>query len=325
MDSLNWRFTTRVLPWYEMRREGFTQKGNGFYKNVAVRNGCILKIQTSSWNRDQQFLNVEVSAPKLFYGNNVEMFSAADLPYLNDTVTDIVNQNTRIAFDANDAEITTFDAAHNWKTPSESVAHAYRDAMTVKTLPYLCRDICAKENGVDSVYWSNKSKEIVFYPKYAETKRLAKRGEVSAADLERSRGMIRLERRSKSARVVREQFEEFGYSNRAGEVVPHLLEITNETLKRDLRMLGLDNAIEIGANERDRLLSEACKDDALKLERLSGFLYLCERYGESNLVGQFDFNEKTLAKRKTELRQLGVGVATSAKNFTLPPLTIEAV
>lgn len=323
MDTVKYRLEAKLPSQTEMRRDGLNQKGSGFYKNIE-RGNCVLKLQTSSLY-GREFVSVEMSAPKLLYGSNVEMVTADDLEYLNASVTSVVAEEARcIPFEAGEAEITRLDLAWNFQTGSESYAHAYRDAMKSRTLPYMRRDITAKKNDAETVYWSNKSRAILVYPKFAETRILAKKGKVGARFIEQSRGMIRLEDRFLNRVSVGNLLEQFGYNNRADAVVPHLLEITRETLRNDMEKLRLDTPIEI-SNERDRAdrLREACGNNFERFIKLNGFLNACDIYGENNLVAM-GMNSGTFGNRKRELASLGIVIAKSDRPRVLPALSIPS-
>lgn len=322
MDVLNYRFKTSLPSPKEMKHGGLKQKRNYFYRDIEHEH-CTLKLTTSNLF-GQEFVNVELSAPKLLLGSNVEMVTADDLEYLNDTVTAIIYEVVPcIPFEAGESEITRLDLAYNFQTGNETNAHAYRDAMLTKTLPYLTRDICAKKNGVETVYWSNKSQEILIYPKFAETVKLVKSGKVGARFLEKSRGMIRLEHRLLKRDVVGNAVKEFGYVNRADVLVPHLLEMTETILGKDMKKLELDRPIEIsGKRERADRLREKCGGNFERFNTLTGFLDLCDTYGESNLVA-LGMKKGTFRNRKLALKKMGIELTTSDRPHVLQPLTMN--
>ena len=326
MDTLKLRCGARILPWQEMKTDGeiqWKQKGRDyFHKNIPVGNGCILKLEASNYC-GKGYISAEVSAPKLLLGSNVEMVTADDLEYFPDTMTELVNRHTRIPFEASEAIITRLDLAHNWQTGSESNAHAYRDAMRGVHFSKRYRQwICSDGFEVDSIYWANKSQEILLYPKFAETQKLARDNNgVGARFIERSRGMLRLEHRWLNPKTVKEQLEKFGYGNRAGDVITHLLEVTNETIERDMKTLGLNNQIEIrGERQRADILRERCGGNTEKYQKLLGFLTDCDMYGENNLVALGHINVNTFGTRKTELKKMGISLARSSAAYVLPPL-----
>lgn len=320
IDTIKLGIQTRLPNSYEMRQDGFTAKHRGFYRNVK-KNGNVIALQASNYY-DKQFFSIGFSAPKLIYGTNVEMLQPNDLPFVLDTINEIVAGETRIDFDANAADVMAIHFCHNLKLNSESDVYAYADEMKLLTYKYKIRSIYAKEHGVDTIYWRNKSEEILFYPKYAETARLAKKGKVSSRYLAQSIGMLRWEHRLLDAKKIKAFAAKFGCSKRADLFLPHLTEMTRETLLEDMKILGLDKTIEVtGERERLRKLKEYCGDNTVKYFKLSGLLHNCDvNGGVENLVPLELTNEKTLPKWIKELNKAGISLSKPTKNRILPPL-----
>lgn len=317
IDTIKLGIQTRLPSNAEMRQTGFTAKRGGFYKNVG--NGSIA-LQASDYY-EKPFFSVTFSAPKLIYGTNVEMLKPDDLPRVLDTVNDIVMRESRIDFDANAADVMAIHFCHNWKLGSESTVYAYADAMKSLTYPYKHRDICAKENGVDTVYWRNKQEQILFYPKHAETARLARKGEVSSRYLAQSIGMLRWEHRLLKPEKIDALAAKFECSRRADSFLPHFPEMTRELFLKDMKKIGLDRTIETtGERERLRKLKNYCAENTQKLQNLAGLLHFADVYGIDNLVPMGLINEKTFRKRKMEIKNAGISFSKQTKSRILPPL-----
>ena len=312
----------------EWRNEGFTGKGGGFYKNVTDKeSGCVVALQESHYNEDKSYFSVSVSSlPKLIYKTNVEMLNESDLPFLPDTLNEIVANETRIEFDANYADVLKNDFCHNYQLQSEADVYAYRDELMLKSYPHKRLDTSEKEHGVRTIYYRNGSEEIVFYPKHAETAKLAKKGLVSSEHLAKSIGMLRWERRLLTPSKVIEIADRFGCSRRVDSFLPLVPEMFKELIVGDMEILGLDRAIEI-TGERQRLdrLKEHCGSNTEKYQSLSGLLLNCWVYGSDNinsLVQLERINKKTLMKRLRELRNAGISLVKPTEGRLLDRLPL---
>jgi hypothetical protein len=302
-----------------MRQDGFTAKHGSFYKNVE-KDGNVIALQASNYY-DQQFFSIGFSAPKLIYGTNVEMLQPNDLPFVLDTINEIVAGETRIDFDANAADVMANHFCHNWKFDSESDVYAYADEMKLLTYKYKIRSIHAKENGVDTIYWRNKLEEILFYPKHAETARLAKKGKVSSRYLAQTIGMLRWEHRLLDAKKIKAFAAKFGCSKRADSFLPHLSEMTRETLLNDMKILGLDKTIEVtGERERLRKLKDYCGDNTRKYQNLCALLHNADVFGIDNIVSLGLINPNTFRTRKAEIKKADISFSKPTNGRILPPL-----
>lgn len=320
IDTIRLGIQTRLPSSQEMRQDGFTGKGGGFYKNATLPNGSVIKLQASNHYGHQHF-SAEFSAPKLIYGSNVEMIKPNDLPFLLDTVSDIVSNETRIDFDANAAKIMALHLCYNWKLAEEFDAYAYLDEMKLTTYPHKRRAIHAKENGVDTVYWGNKGEEILIYLKHAETARLAKKGKVSSRFVAQSIGMLRLEHRLLKSEKCKALADRFGCSNRADSLLEHFSEMAQETLLEDMEILGLDKIIEVtGERERLNLLKDYCGDNNRKYQNLCALLHNADVFGIDNIVSLGLINPNTFRTRKAEIKKAGISFSKPTNGRILPPL-----
>ncbi|PYT01362.1 MAG: hypothetical protein DMF63_00500 [Acidobacteria bacterium] len=324
MDTNRLGIKTRLPNSFEMRQDGFTPKSGGYFKNVRDEQNNVIAVLQASNYYNQQFFNVTFSAPKLIYSTNVETLKPSDLPFVLDTVNDIVLGNTRIEFDANAAQVMSIHFCHNFILPSDADVYRYQDEMKSLTVPYTHRDIHAKEHGVDTVYWSNDSVQRLFYPKHAETARLAKKGNVSSRYLAQSVGMLRWEHRLLNSRKVKEIAERFGCSQLASSFLPTAFEMNRQILLDDMEILGLNKTIEIsGEQERLEKLKNYCGDNEVKFMKLSGLLHNCDvQGGVDNLSPKGLIKDKTLRKWIDEIKAAGISFTKPTNGRILPPLVV---
>jgi len=322
MDTLRLGVRTSLPSSSEMRKDGFTAKSGGFYKNVKVGN-CVVTLEASNFYNKQR-LSVRVSAPKLLHGSNVATLKDDEQWDVLDKLNEIVASETRIDFDAKVADIMGIDFCHNWKLRGEFDVSAYLEEMKLLSYPFKLRQICSKKNGVDTVYWRNKAEEIVFYSKYAETQILARKGKASLPCVAQSEGVLRWEHRLLNKRKIESFAAHYGCSRRAESFLLALPEMTTQTLSEDLRLLGLDRSIEIaGERERLRMLKDYCGGNTEKLQKLLGFLHSCDAMGIDNIVPHRLINPKTFRTRKAELTKAGISFSNPTQSRVLPPLSAD--
>lgn len=316
-DNIEFRIELPRLPyWYELREYDFKKKYVDFYyRNLYAKNGC--KIEFSAYRAEKRcFYTIGFPAPQLFYGSSVEMLTPQDLLIIPDLVSQIAADFTPFDFEADRADMTRLDISYNFDVQSEANVGAYLNHCKVSDYPYKARNI-RHRYGYESVYYETEKEKIVFYPKHAQTARLALRGRATTEHLKKSIGKLRHEHRHFDEKVL-ELAKKFGYADTKPQTLLRP-DIAEQVIGEDMKILNLDKEI-VGFEETLERLREKFGYGS-KYESLLGFLTACDRFGidrvrEEHICG----NKRTVDARLKTLQAAGIGLSKlNAKN--LPPLT----
>jgi hypothetical protein len=322
LDTLRFRIEADLPLAYVLRERGFTfgkrtAFGSTWHQNVKVNDACILKLDWYDTYK-RGFLSAEVSAPKLLFGNNVQMISGSDMPRVVESVSNLASHYAGVDFDAaQEADITRADISYNWKMKEVDV-YARLHALRTAHYPRMLRGTL--EGDEASIYFRNrgrkKTEEIVAYAKHPETYKLMRLGQATEEHLKASIGNLRTEHRLFDEKVMRVAKDLLKRTDRkASMLTPDFAEMV---IKTDMKILGLDKEIRSG-DERLLRLHEYCDGDKGKFVRLSGLLFLADTYGADNLVTLGLVAKSSFHDQRKELEAAGVWMCAPSKR-TLAPL-----
>jgi hypothetical protein len=298
-------------------RDTFIRKADRYVK-PSSDTGSLLSLNRTvpslSWSdkpNGVSYLTATVSLPKLLHGTNTILLSESDIARALGVLSEYTSQAAGIEFDATSANVGRMDICHNFQV-GEADTYAYLGALRDAKIPYLSRRCF--DSTVDFVNRSG-APVVSVYAKYAETLKQAKRGKASDKDVERSRGVLRLERRFLNGGACKEVAKRLPLRDRSAASL--LQRVVYDTVMNvTIKELGLDEVIENGDKRLDFLLARYGM--TAKYKQLAGFLALCDKHGADNLI-RLGYKKQTFYRERKEVIEAGAWLASTR---LLPPLRL---
>ncbi|MBE1446164.1 hypothetical protein [Paenibacillus sp. OAS669] len=241
-------------------------------------------------------LDVQVSIPKLLFGNNVQQVTETDIPVFFDRLQERLEQLFFVKIPHSSWTVIRCDVSWNFQVGNEVPKYVRllsKQKFAFKsTITY---------NQDQTVEYRNKSSRIIFYDKEAQLTKMKEPDYI----IEQSRGLLRLEikpstndmKKFSPTRLAVELIGKPFFEYMTGKVLGEI-EYPPEFDELDLSWL-LENRVNIA-----------------QIERMLGFQRLQEMFDEQTL--RKIYTSSTYANRKTEAKKM-----TIPRGNCLSPLTIS--
>ncbi|MDQ0063254.1 hypothetical protein [Paenibacillus harenae] len=241
-------------------------------------------------------LDVQVSIPKLLFGNNVQQVTETDIPVFFDRLQERLEQLFCVKIPHSSWTVIRCDVSWNFQVGNEVPKYVRllsKQKFAFKsTITY---------NQDQTVEYRNKSSRIIFYDKEAQLTKMKEPDYI----IEQSRGLLRLEikpstndmKKFSPTRLAVELIGKPFFEYMTGKVLGEI-EYPTEFDELDLSWL-LENRVNIA-----------------QIERMLGFQRLQEMFDEQTL--RKIYTSSTYANRKTEAKKM-----TIPRGNCLSPLTIS--
>lgn len=230
-----------------------------------------------------QTLIIQVSIPKLLYGNNVTLITEEDIPVFFERVQQRLQQLFSITIPSSEWSIIRADICWNFHVGKE--VGEYISTLSKQKMPF---KHTRSYNQQQTVEFYNKSSRIMFYDKQQEMKR----DKVSPELIEQSKGILRLEINSSD-----NDMKKFSPTKNAVELLGKpLFDYMTAKALSGIEYPSTQSAIDIAwLQENQASIS--------KIETILGFQCLQNMLDESTHRGLYSSstfaNRKALAKKMT--------------------------
>jgi hypothetical protein len=264
-----------------------------------------------------QYISAEASLPKFIFGDNVQMLATgADLNRALGAVEEFASEHFGVAFNAHTANVGRIDFCYNFSVGEERI-FSYLQAAAEAEPAFLKRRIIGK---IETVEFFNKSRKIYCYDKSRETANLLKKGKATQETLERARGILRLEARFNTTGAVKQlALTQFGLPDYTAQTLLDF-DIAEKVLTNAIESFCLHEPI-VNIDSRIDKLREFYGYGP-RLQRLAGFLRLCDAYGYQKVLALGIIKPSAYYKQRNEVRAAGA-LVFSAYCSTLPPLMMR--
>ncbi len=233
--------------------------------------GLTLPRITVSETLSGVWMSVEVSMPKMLFGNNVVMLNETDAARGIAGVSRFITEVSGFEFNAAAAPLAKVAYCHNFMV-GEANVRPYVDAAATAVISRMLR---AKYNDTTTTF-SNAGLTISAYGKHAEVVHQARKGKATDEEMRAAEGVLRLEVTPRSSKSVLRLAKRRGIAGgRAADLLTR--KVARAELSRALVQLGMDKPIP-AADARLNLLLASTGGGA-QYFTLSGFLMNLDRYG----------------------------------------------
>ncbi len=242
------------------------------------------------------WLSSEVSLPKFYFGNNVEMLNPEQLKTSLSDMQEFVETATELPFDVPSAKLGRVDYGYNFQMNDERVVKAYLRSFNGLYLAGYKRVSIDDE----TVTMKSKSRETCIYSKWRET---FKQKGASIELLQQATGILRFEPRFKNVAACSRLAKSLGLENNVQSLLtPATAKLQ---IQAEIKRLGIGKTIKTERNMIE-LLTEKFGNRALDYY---GFLKAREVLGDnfwtSGIVSRSAYFRKT-----SELRKAGCLLVT---------------
>jgi hypothetical protein len=237
------------------------------------------------------WLSSEVSLPKFYFGNNVEMLNPEQLKTALCDVQDYVETTTELPFDVPSAKLGRVDYGYNFQMNDERVVKAYLRSFNGL---YLAR---YKRVSIDdeTVTMKSKSRETCIYSKFQES---FKQKDISSELLERASGILRFEPRFKTRPACTRLASSLGLENNVQSLLTP--ETAKGQIQAEIQRLGIGKTITSEKFMIELLIEKFGKRAA----DYYGFLKVRELLGDSFWTDG-TISRATYFRKTKELRKAG--------------------
>jgi II/X family phage/plasmid replication protein len=242
------------------------------------------------------WLSSEVSLPKFYFGNNVQMLNPEQLQTSLSDMQQFVETATELSFDVPSAKLGRVDFGYNIRLENENAVKAYLRSFN--------RLFLAKYKRVsiddETVTMKSKSREVCIYSKFQET---FKQKDVSSELLQQATGILRFEPRFKNVAACGRLAKSLGFENNVQSLLtPATAKLQIEA---EIKRLGIGKTIKTEKNMIDLLI----ENFGAKASEYYGFLKAREILGDSFYTSGA-ISRATYFRRVSELRNAGCLLVT---------------
>ena len=229
-------------------------------------------------------LTIQVSIPKLLYGNNVKAIEQSDIPIFFQRVQERLQLLFGIHIAHEDWRITRLDVCCNFHVGNQT--GEYVRQLSKGKMPY--KDT-RNYNHDETVEFYNKSSRVILYDKYKQCKRAKEPKQI----IEQSKGILRLEIRPSD-----NDLKKYTKEKRAIHLVTHsfFTYITQKTLA------GLPYTENVETIDYEWLLEN--KEEISKIETYLGFTMIKNLFQESGI--RAIYTTSTLPNRRSLAKQITI-------------------
>jgi hypothetical protein len=237
------------------------------------------------------WLSSEVSLPKFYFGNNVEMLNPEQLKTSLLDMQEFVETATELPFDVPPAKLGRVDFGYNIRLKDEHEVKAYLRSFNRLFLANY------KRVSIDdsTVTMKSPSREICIYSKFDET---YKQKDLTNEVLERASGILRFEPRFKNVAACSRLAKSLGLENNVQSLLTPAT--AKFQIQAEIQRLGIGRTITNDKNMLD-LLRE---NFGIKASDYYGFLKAREIYGD-NFWTSGTISRRTYFRKMKDLREAG--------------------
>ncbi len=281
------------LGFFEIRRKGDTNT----YSRNPPKGSNLPRLTWTHRERDGgSYLSSEVSLPKFYFGNNVQMLNAEQLKASLSDVQDYVERITELPFDVPSAKLGRVDYGYNIRLKDEFEVKAYLRSFNRLFLARYKRVSIDDE----TITMKSKSREVCIYSKFQEA---YKQKDLADEVLEWASGILRFEPRFKTVPACGRLAKSLGLENNVQSLLTPAT--AKFQIEAEIKRLGIGKTIKTEKNMIE-LLTEKFGSRALDYY---GFLKAREVLGDnfwtSGIVSRSAYFRKT-----SELRKAGCLLVT---------------
>jgi hypothetical protein len=237
------------------------------------------------------WLSQEVSLPKFYFGNNVQMLSPEQLKTALLDVQTYVENITELPFDVPSAKLSRVDYGYNFQMNDERVVKAYLRSFNGLRLAGYKRVAIDEE----TVTMKSQSRETCIYSKWRET---FKQKDAPSELLERASGILRFEPRFKTKAACGRLAARLGLENNAQSLLTP--ETAKGQIQAEIQRLGIGKTITSEKFMIELLIEKFGK----RASDYYGFLKVRELLGD-NFWTDGIISRATYFRKTKELRDAG--------------------
>lgn len=218
----------------------------------------------------RSWLTAISSLPNLVHGSNVQPVNEADIEQAWELVSDYTSAVSDRDFDARTAQVCRMDVCHNFYVGETNIV-PYVSSVDSVSIPRMNRH---PYNDTTAQFESkSRHEKLMAYGKYRQ---MRKERIGTPDDQKKALGVLRLEHRF-DGDAVKRLAKKHRLMRRADSLI--VASVAHSVLERDMEVLNLNKA-KAGYDDRIDALVKAY-DNGRIVQRLAGFLYLLDRYGEN--------------------------------------------
>jgi hypothetical protein len=287
------------LGFFEIRRKGDTI----IYSRNPPKDSHLPRL---TWTHQKRtggsWLSQEVSLPKFYFGNNVQMLNPEQLKTALSDVQDYVERITELDFDVPSAKLSRVDYGYNVQLKDEYEVKAYLRSFNGLFLARYKRVSIDDE----TVTMKSKSREVCIYSKFQET---FKQKDVSDELLQQASGILRFEPRFKTVNACTRLASSLGLENNVQSLLAP--ETAKKQIKSEMQRLGIGKTIVSEKFMIDRLIEKFGN----RFVDYYGFLKAREILGD-NFWTNNTISRATYFRKMKELRDAGCLLNTKEVELT---------
>lgn len=270
-----------MLQQYNLRSFTYRNQKTGVITTYKMQDEVIpyIKYQDGS-----KALTIQVSIPKLLYGNNVKSIEQSDIPIFLQRVQERLQLLFGIHIAHEDWRITRLDVCCNFHVGNQT--GEYIRQLSKGKMPY--KDT-RNYNHDETVEFFNKSIRVMLYDKYKQCKRIKEPKEV----IEQSKGILRLEIRPSD-----NDLKKYSKEKRAIHLVTE--SFFTYIIKKTLE--GLPYTENVETIDYAWLLEN--KEDISMIETYLGYTMIKNLFQENGI--RAIYTPSTLANRKSMAKQITI-------------------
>lgn len=268
-----------MLKQYNLTSFTYSNQKTGVITTYKMQDEVIPYIKYQDGSRT---LTIQVSIPKLLYGNNVKAIEQSDIPIFFQRVQERLQLLFGIQIAYEDWRITRLDVCCNFHVGNRT--GEYVRQLSKGKMPY--KDT-RNYNHDETVEFFNKSSRVMLYDKYKQCKRIKEPMEI----IEQSKGILRLEIRPSD-----NDLKKYSKQKRAIDLVTH--SFYSYIVKKTLE--GLPYSENVKTIDYEWILEN--KEEISRIETYLGFTIIKNLFHESGL--KEIYTTSTLINRKNMVKQI---------------------
>lgn len=288
------------------------------YKFVYKSPSYLPNLPRLTWSTapdGQDYLTAETSIPRFLYGTNTILLkNDGEIHHAINGLSEVVSSISNIDFDAENAIVGRVDFCDDVYKLQDDIEELLK-SLQKHYMPRMTR--CTYDN--NTVYFRNKSQQIVCYSKYAEIKQLILKKKATEQDLERAQNIFRLEVRFITSQSSKRLASRLHLPSRnAGDLLQK--SVAKKVLQESIKKLGLDNPVE-PLPSRLKVLRQKYGANTHYL-RLAGFISLCDEHGIENIARLGILSKSAIRAYIKDIREAGIILSTE-QNEKLKPISLN--
>jgi len=244
-------------------------------------------------------IRVGASLPKVLKGHNVGLIDAPEIYEALDILGRRLTMLLGFPFDVLTSLVQRIDYAVNLRLEPSEIATFFRHFSNFG-IPRLIRRTLSSES--ESIYFENKSREIVLYDKRGE---MLRKLPDNNDQLKFAEGLIRIESRFLNEKTIKRYRAKFGVDEHTVAALVTPRQVSSAT-KELIRLLQLDQ-VELSKAGDFRSLVSRLEGDIKSAISLSGFQNAVAEYGPDFYRDPaFGYSKSTYDRNRRQLQQLGL-------------------